>query len=57
MLFLMQFGFTDWRSKKKLLVGSILDPGIAVLTCQLQHLVLYSFSGCIEYSAAGPIGV
>ena len=43
--------------KKKILVGSILDPGIAVLTCQLQHLVLYSFSVCIEYSAADPIGV
>ena len=34
--------------KKKKSVGSILDPGITVLTCQLQHLVLYSFSVCIE---------
>ena len=43
--------------KKNISVGSILDPGITVLTCQLQHLVLYSFSVCIEYSATDPIGV
>ena len=73
MLFVMHFGFFTlelisdaisdavWicglEIKKKILVGSILDPGMAVLTCQLQYLVLYSFSGCREYSAAGPIGV
>ena len=61
---MMQFGFSDWRSKKKYEAGSMGPPGIALywiymllLTCQSQYLVLYSFSGCRAHSGAGPIAV